>query len=397
VRSLRRLGATAPVAAILATLVVLLPRAGRAQGDALPAIDLGTVRLDDQGAHAKLVDGGEAELTLDPTLERAAQRLLARARPVEGAVTLIEAKTGKILVFAESLRPRAPAGSVLTEPTQPSASVFKIVTTTALLESGEIGIGTKVCISGGNHSIERRHLDPPRHGRISCAPFGLALGHSKNAVYAQMATHHLTRQRLVDVARRFGFNQSVPSDVPAKVGTLQVPYGDLDFARASAGFQGSTLSPLGAAVLAYTVAAGGRAVRLHLVAHAPGYDLPDGRQIAGRVTDAWTAHLLSRMMEVTVREGTSAAAFTDPETDRSYLPGIRVAGKTGTLRPDASEMTSWFTGFAPSRKPEVVVSVLLVNGKVWRQKANELARDLLRVYFRAHGHRGVSDPFDDKN
>jgi cell division protein FtsI/penicillin-binding protein 2 len=101
------------------------------------------------------------------------------------------------------------------------------------------------------------------------------------------------------------------------------------------------------------------------------------------------------MLEVTVETGTSRGAFTAPDGKR-YLPGIRVAGKTGTLRPEQSEdtMTSWFVGFAPSRNPEIVVSVMLVNGHTYRRKANELARDLLRTYFRAHGHaQSVTDPF----
>jgi cell division protein FtsI/penicillin-binding protein 2 len=93
---------------------------------------------------------------------------------------------------------------------------------------------------------------------------------------------------------------------------------------------------------------------------------------------------------VTVHSGTSLGAFTD-ERGMSYLGAIRVAGKTGTLQPDrAGPITSWFAGFAPSAHPEIVVSVLLQNGPVWRTKANALARDLLRVYFK--GRRGVSAP-----
>jgi cell division protein FtsI/penicillin-binding protein 2 len=96
------------------------------------------------------------------------------------------------------------------------------------------------------------------------------------------------------------------------------------------------------------------------------------------------------MLEVTVHSGTSLGAFTD-ERGLSYLGSIRAAGKTGTLQPDPQgPMTSWFAGFAPSRQPEVVVSVLLQNGPVWRTKANALARDLLRVYFK--GRRGVTAP-----
>ncbi len=179
------------------------------------------------------------------------------------------------------------------------------------------------------------------------------------------------------------------------LGTLTLPYGDLDFARTAAGFTGSTLSPLGAAQLSYTVASGGRRMRLRLVRKSGDFEAPETREMLGRVTDEWTASRLTKMMEVTTREGTSAEVFSD-ETGRAYLPHMRVAKKTNTLQPSPKlPTTSWFTGFAPSKKPEVVVSVLLVNGGAWRRKANEVARDMLRAYFHAHGRRGVSDPFAD--
>lgn len=377
----------------VAALVVLLPRGVRADDDARPDVDLSTLELGDTLATASLEDGQSAELTLDPKLQRAARRLLALARPLEGAITLVNARTGRLLVFAESSRKSSKPGSVLLASRQPAASVFKLVTTTALLEQRIVDTKTEVCTAGGTHRIERRHLEPPRSGRVICSPFGLALGHSRNAAYAQLATTHLSREELGDTARRFGFNRQLPFDARVPLGTLDIPYGDLDFARASAGFIGSTLSPLGAAELAYTFATGGRRMRLRLVARSGDFEAPAGRQMLGRVTDEWTANRIVKMMEVTVREGTSAEAFND-ETGRPYLPHLRVAGKTGTLQPNAKEpTTSWFTGFAPSKKPEVVVSVLLVNGGAWRRKANEVARDMLRAYFHGRGRRGVSDPF----
>lgn len=98
------------------------------------------------------------------------------------------------------------------------------------------------------------------------------------------------------------------------------------------------------------------------------------------------------MMEVTIRSATSRHVFSD-ESGRSLLPGIRVAGKTGTLRPGTrGETTSWFIGFAPSQKPEIAVSVMLEHGAVWRQRATELARDLFRVYLQRKGAANVIAP-----
>jgi cell division protein FtsI/penicillin-binding protein 2 len=234
-------------------------------------------------------------------------------------------------------------------------------------------------------------LDAPRGPGIECAPFSSAIGYSKNAVFAQLATHRLLRAGLVDTAAQLGFNGNVPFEIEAPMGTLEVPYGDLEFARAAAGFQGSTLSPLGGAYLASLIAHGGESTRVRISEPSdPESDEP--AEVLGRALKPVTAERMRRMMELTVRAGTSRKAFSD-ESGRPYLGNLRVAGKTGTLRPESSDgMTSWFIGFAPSQKPEIIVSVMLENGPVWRRKANELARDLLRNYFHGHGRPWISDP-----
>ena len=139
------------------------------------------------------------------------------------------------------------------------------------------------------------------------------------------------------------------------------------------------------------IAQGGVARRFHLVRQT-GEEPVEETSSDTRVLSLSTARRITRMMEVTVHSGTARQVFND-ESGHSLLPGIRVAGKTGTLRPDSSgETTSWFIGFAPSQKPEIVVSVMLENGAVWRQRAAEVARDLLRVYFHRKGARNVLDP-----
>jgi peptidoglycan glycosyltransferase len=339
--------------------------------------------------------------TLDPSLQHAAERLLRGAKPIEGAVVALDPKTGRVLAWS-AIAGAGASFDVLTQARLPAASLFKVVTTTALFESTTLTPQDQVCINGGVHDIERRHLEPARGPGSECGRFGWALGHSKNAVFAQLATRLLTRDDLLQTAERLGFNAKLPLDdgqEQAELGKLSVPYNDLEFARTAAGFQGSSLSPLGAAYLMTLIARGGTpvSVRLHDALTDPASDDADSA-LAPRPSPLFsprTAQRLTRMLEVTIETGTSRGAFTAPDGKR-YLPSIRVAGKTGTLRPGQGEdtMTSWFVGFAPSRSPEIVVSVMLVNGHTYRRKANELARDLLRTYFHAHGHaQTVTDPF----
>jgi cell division protein FtsI/penicillin-binding protein 2 len=379
-------------------LALLLPALGGGTAGAAPRADAPVVEEAAPKA-ASTPAPSRARSTLDPRLERAAERLLRGAKPVQGAIVALDPRTGRVLAF----RAIAAGGSsfeVLTSARMPAASLFKVVTTTALFESTALSLQDRVCINGGMHGIERRHLEPARGAGSECGPFAWALGHSKNAVFAQLATRLLAREDLLKTAERLGFNAKLPLDggaQEAELGKLSVPYNDLEFARAAAGFQGSSLSPLGAAYLMTLIARGGAPVPLRL-REAP--DAPAEPSDAARpplAFSARTARLLTRMLEVTVETGTSRAAFTAPD-GRRYLPSIRVAGKTGTLRPGQGEdtMTSWFVGFAPSRSPEIVVSVMLVNGHTYRRKANQLARDLLRTYFHAHGHtQTVTDPFEE--
>ncbi len=374
----------------VACLGLLLLGAAPDRSGSSPRVDL---------SHAKTLDGvvvgrlagSKARLTLDPALQADAERLLERARPVAGAIVAVDITTGHILAWADRRRDgRGP--SVVTTPSAPAASVFKVVTTVALYERGNVQPRDRVCIAGGLRSIERRHLDRPREGDIRCGSFFQALGHSRNAAFAQLATHRLLRTDLLEVAERIGFNHELPFDFPVLVGTLDVPYGDLDFARTAAGFRGTTLTPLGGAYLAAVVATGGLSPRFRL-ARSEGADAPAELETTGRAISALTAHRLERMMEVTVESGTARNAFYD-DLGHPLLASVKVAGKTGTLAPDdGDETASWFIGFAPARHPTVVVSVLLENGAVWRRKGAEVARDVLRSYFAARNARGVTAPF----
>lgn len=392
-RWFRQLLTASPLAALAS--LALMPSLGRASESEPPTVDLAHISISDGVAHAPAADGATAELTLDAHLQHTAVRLLARAAPVRGAIILVDAHDGRVLVWAERTANGEGDGAVMLHALAPSASVFKVITTTALLERGKVSSKHRVCTSGGLRRIERKHLDAPRPGTpdVHCARFFSALGHSKNAVYAQLATHFLTRNDLVEVADRFGLNHPVPFDVPVPTGHLEVPYNDLEFARASAGFVGSTLSPLGALELAYTVAAHGSLPRVRIVRSVGDWHAPAGRTLVRRVMHDGTAYELRRMMEVTVHAGTSLEAFSDKDK-HSYFGAMRLAGKTGTLQlSDDSPTTSRFVGFAPSRAPDVVVSVQLDNGKVWRRKANEVARDMLRAYFATKNTPGVTAPF----
>jgi cell division protein FtsI/penicillin-binding protein 2 len=102
------------------------------------------------------------------------------------------------------------------------------------------------------------------------------------------------------------------------------------------------------------------------------------------------------MMDRTVSEGTSYRAFHDAKRT-PFLPGMQVAGKTGTLTDaEKGRFYTWFTGFAPSHpeagQRQVAIAVLVVNGATWTVKANTIARDMLRAFFAGQKAPGVTLP-----
>lgn len=337
--------------------------------------------------------GPPPRLTQDPELQRQLRHLLARARPERGAALLVDVESGRILAMDEigAPDPTLETGSLLFDALSPAASLMKLVTTAALYESSDVTPALRVCTRGALRLIQDEHLTPPRGPGVHCAPFGQALAVSKNAAYAQLAHRKLTVETLLGTAESLGWNRRLLLETRGTLGSLRVPREPLAFARTAAGFGDSSLSVVGAAQLALTVASGGRLRALH--GTLPDDDAPGTLpEYEPRVLSSTTVRRITRSMEMTVEFGTAAETFRD-ERGEPYLPNIPVAGKTGTLKPEKSgPTTSWFVGFAPSNRPKVVVAVVLWNSDRWHQKGNMVGRDLLRTYFHARGAPGVTTP-----
>jgi peptidoglycan glycosyltransferase len=365
------------------------PQAFPGPHPALAGLDLTRIASDDDGTSAPLPNHRVAHLFVDPDLQRTAKALLAAHHLPEAAIVLADAQTGNVLVYASHVE-SGPARDLAVEATAPAASVFKIVTGTALIDSAQLTPETEQCYSGGEQRIYPSDLDDdPRRDRW-CASLSSAMGRSLNTVFARLALKHLRPKTLEDMAGAYGFGQRLPFDVEVQPSALRIPSEPLEFARTAAGFWNTTLSPLEAASLSATVARGGEAVRLNIVRQVDDADgkslyAPPASAPTRRVIRPETAQAVTTMMEHTVSEGTSHRAFRDP-SGRPFLPGVVVAGKTGTLADaDKGLLYTWFTGFAPSRPMpnvrQVVVAALVVNHPAWHLKANVLAREMLRAYF----------------
>jgi penicillin-binding protein A len=368
-------------------------------GRPVAGLDLTRVALG-AGVPTAPAEGGTAQLTLDGDLQRTAATLMAVRRVPEAAVVLMDVASGRLLVYASQVD-GGPARDLCAEATAPSASVFKIVTAAALVEDAHLGPDTKQCYLGGEQRIDAIELvDDPSRDRW-CTTLAGALGRSINAVFARLATEHLAPQDLDAMARRFGYGEALSFDVPVQPSEVRIPGDPLAFARTAAGFWNTTLSPLEAAQISAIVARGGESVRPSVVdkvvarSGAVVWSAPEAPPPSRAITQD-TADKVAAMMEHTVSGGTSWRAFHDSR-GTTFLPGLAIAGKTGTLTDgDAHRHYTWFTGFAPMKPVQgvgqVAVAVLVVNGPTWHVKANIIARDMLRAYFASRGVRGVTQP-----
>ena len=294
-------------------------------------------------------------------------------------------KDGRVLALVgrSAVDPRLGPAELALRPWAPAASVFKVVSATALVAGGLSG-SARACYHGGVSAILPENLmDLPRLDR-RCDTLAYAIGKSQNAIVAKLVSQHLAPGALARIGHDFGFGESIPFEIPVEPSHLDVPQDDLEFARAAAGFWHSTLSPLHGALLAATIANRGQMPSPTLVERAVG---PDGRRLEmpvaapRHVVPAAVAAEVGHMMELTTRMGTAKATFRNKHGQR-YLP-VEVAGKTGTLSADTDHGYvgySWFVGYAPADHPTIAFAVVLGNRPDWRIKATYVGRHIVSQY-----------------
>ena len=349
--------------------------------------------LSDGRLTSRLAHGNRALLTLDPALDDFVAKLLKRNEvPYAGVVAMVPG-TGKLLAYVShsSAEPNGP--DRVLDASAPAASVFKVITATALLNEG-ISATRNTCYHGGSHALTMRELvDSPKLDR-SCASLTGALGFSINAVVAKLALKHLDPRKLSKQASAYGFGERLPFDVQTESSGIDVPSDTLEFGRTAAGFWHSYLSPLHGAVVAATIANRGKMMRPELVDQVvseTGQVLYRSEPaLVRKVTEPLIAEQLASMMTSTVKQGTSRRSFHDAR-GRALVPGVEIAGKTGTLSKESPYRGyTWWVGFAPVENPKIALAVLIVNSPNWRIKASSVAAETLRFYFTELGKKSAT-------
>ena len=329
------------------------------------------------------VKGNDLVLTIRPGAQRIALNALGGKC---GAAVAIEPHTGRLLVSASSptydpnliegqynlatrskfgcspLFNRAEAGLYI------PGSAFKVVTASAALDSGKFTLNSRFndpgyCTEYGKPVYNFADQSGPEV--FGSVDFTQALTHSINAVFCEIGKA-LGGRRILDTAKDFGFYSVPPLETPVNEraisglynkGKLFFPKNDfqVDPGRLAFGQERLQVTPIQMGMVAATIANGGLVMRPYVVERVVA---PDGSVVTktkqeslGRAIKENTASDVAGMMEQVVRGGTGTAAA---------LPGIRVAGKTGTAETGANHVnTTWFICFAPVDNPRVAVAVVL--------------------------------------
>jgi peptidoglycan glycosyltransferase len=328
--------------------------------------------------------GDKVVTTLDPRAQQVANAALAGH---QGAVVALEPQSGAVTVMASSpgydpnaLRTTAgasrleretkgnpPAKSFVNRATEfgyAPGSTFKVLTATAALDTG--AFTPESTVNGRNDvpisGVPLQNDENASYGQISLTK---ALAQSVNTVWAQVA-ERLGKPTLARYMSRFGFDRKPQLDYPADemsssgeyLGTrLLAPTSSrVDVGRMGIGQDKLAVVPLQMAEVAAAVANHGTLMVPHLTQRIVDAEGRTVQTISPRVQSVVmkpsTAAGVTSMMEAVVNEGTGTAA---------QIPGVQVAGKTGTAETQIGTKINnvWFIAFAPAAAPKVAIAVTL--------------------------------------
>jgi peptidoglycan glycosyltransferase len=334
------------------------------------------------------IKGNDLWLTLKPRAQRVAMAQLAGKC---GAAVALDTRTGAVQVMASQptynpnlvesnfnaiLRAGAPCRPASRLENRATAglfvpgSSFKVVTAAAALDSGRYTINSSFydpgyCIEYGKQV--KNFADQGVVERFGTVDFLQALEHSINAVFCNIGKS-IGAQSILNATKRFGFYKDPPLETPGnerspsglfdhgKLFDPKHPETQVDPGRLAFGQERMLVTPLQMAMVAAGIANNGVVMRPYVVQRVTA---PDGSVVARtkphkykRAMKPSTAAALNQMMQAVVTGGTGTAA---------QIPGVKVAGKTGTAETGGPLNTTWFIEFAPADAPRYAVAVVLQN------------------------------------
>ncbi|MGA9363755.1 MAG: penicillin-binding protein 2 [Bacteroidota bacterium] len=369
-------------------------------------------------------EGFDLYLSIDKDLQALAEELLSGKR---GAIVALDPRNGELLALAsgpdyplsrfsgvtppdlwDSLNTRddKPLFNRATMTRYPPGSTFKMVLATAALQEKVIDTNWRITCHGSfrfGNKVFKCHTKTG-HGSVNVVE---AIAKSCNVFFYNLMLK-TGLEFWTKYGALYGFGSPTGIDIGEETTGLlpSEDYFDRVYGKGkwTRGYlvslaigQGEIgASPIQMACYAMALANGGtiyqphavraiynkRAARFDSVAYGSRV-LPVSPEVAG---------LLRQAMYLVVNGlgGTGAAA---------RVPGISVAGKTGTAQNPHGKDHAWFVGFAPFENPQITVCVLVENAGFGGSQAAPLAAKLIEKYLKVEpeGAKTLQANLDDRD
>ncbi len=359
----------------------------------------------EEGPPRPPVSGRDVTLTLDLDVQLALEEAMANI--ARGAAVALDPRDGSVLamvskpVFDPNEFSRGisfarwkelnsngafPLLNRAIQSAYPPGSTFKVVTMLAGLQQNLVRPGSHEVTScnGGYFFGGRRFGCWKKEGHGNLDLVG-ALQHSCDVFFYQLGLR-LSLEPLEQMARAMGLGEKTGIDLPAESKGL-VPssaYYNLHFrtGRWPRGVllnlaigQGELLTtPLQLATMTSLAANGGRAVRPHVVSSIQG--VPEFRVEQplekGVTTDPANWDALHLAMKKVVEAGTAGAV---------RIPGVSVAGKTGTAQNPHGDDHALFVCYAPAEAPTIAMAIVAENSGHGGSVSAPIAAHVLKKLF----------------
>ncbi|HSQ42020.1 MAG TPA: penicillin-binding transpeptidase domain-containing protein [Fibrobacteraceae bacterium] len=285
----------------------------------------------------------------DSLLGAKIDQILHQYRPYGAFYLMVDAQSNEILAWgqrSDSAIQQLP--SWLSRSTFPAASLIKMVTSVAAMESGHYGTATSIPLIGSSTTLYSRQLRTPENYQGPTITLEEAFARSCNPAMALVGIH-LGGKRLRYYGMRLGFDRLWPNGTPQPSRYLPPDTG-FALAEVASGFtQANTISPLHAAAIV-------RALSEQEPLQMPwSHDIPqqyaprEGLPLGNSEFSPDTYYGMRQLFLRTVSDGT-AHKWMRRTLSTANRDALWIGGKTGSLNgSNPSGRYDWFAGFAQSR------------------------------------------------
>ncbi len=332
------------------------------------------------------------ETSLDPVLQAGIRKRIMKSSARQVAVVVLEPETGRIITMAGYDRDSS-HGNPCTSRCFPAASIFKMITAAAAIETKDFKPDTTLCFNGRKHTLYKSQLKNIRNRYTTRITLRDSFAQSVNSVFGKIGIFYLGKDTLEKYAQAFGFDRKLIFDLPVAESRFTISNDTYNIAEIASGFNRKTMiTPLHGALIAATAVNRGTIMTPAVV---DSIEDIDGRVVyqyqpkpLSKPISPDSARRLKTLLEATVNRGTAHKAFRGWRRDR-ILSRLDIGGKTGTIdNHDHTVRYDWFCGFALDKHTNRKITVAVLVGHAWPKldvRAASYARMAIRDYFSRAG------------